>query len=448
MPRNARYNPLALVASAVALPALWLPTFVARPSRVMPLGEPVGLWQAPLAPAGWALAVLWALIAVAALLPAARGRAPLLGLLTAVLTGLLTAGVGWGSLRLHGDDPMIRIGLAGGGWLMLASCGLVWLAVRAEAGRWLWLPALAGLLAWVSVPYGGLGMVAEYRISPESYHDALLQHLRLVAAALPLTLALGLPLGIAAYRWQAAEAPVLAVAGFLQTLPSVALYGLLLPLLSLQGKTWTLSGLGAACVLIPLAVWLLYRFGPVGRWLAVALAVSGTLALLPLLGVALHNLLEYARPWQDTLHWHQPLAEHGLRGLGVAPAVTVLTLYGLLPVVVQTHLGLRAVPAAAREAARGMGMRPMEVFRLVELPLALPYLVEGLRGSLLLLVGLASLAVLVNGGGLGYYLMRGVEQAVLDMVLLGAVSVAALALAVDALLRGLVQWLTPEGVRP
>jgi osmoprotectant transport system permease protein len=133
-------------------------------------------------------------------------------------------------------------------------------------------------------------------------------------------------------------------------------------------------------------------------------------------------------------------------GLGAKPAILAMVLYGLWPVVVNTHTGLGAVPPAMLDAARGVGMSAWQMFWRVELPLAAPFFVEGVRGAMLMLIGLATVAVLINAGGLGYFLLRGTEQAVPDLVLLGSLPVVALAFAADAVMRLLAWRLAPKGM--
>ncbi len=130
-------------------------------------------------------------------------------------------------------------------------------------------------------------------------------------------------------------------------------------------------------------------------------------------------------------------------GLGFKPALLAMVLYGLWPVVVHVHAGLTAVAPAMRDAARGVGMSGWQLFWRVELPLAAPFFVDGVRGTMLMLIGLATVAVLVNAGGLGHFLLRGTEQAVPDLVLLGTLPVVALALGADVLMRLLAWRLTP-----
>ena len=94
-----------------------------------------------------------------------------------------------------------------------------------------------------------------------------------------------------------------------------------------------------------------------------------------------------------------------------------------------------------------MGMSPGQVLRRVELPLALPLIVEGLRASAVLTIGIATVAYLIGAGGLGTFIQRGIDQVVPDLILLGAVPIIILALVVDGLLKGLGALLTPRGVR-
>ena len=143
----------------------------------------------------------------------------------------------------------------------------------------------------------------------------------------------------------------------------------------------------------------------------------------------------------------RPLASVGVRGIGSAPALIALTLYALLPIVRNTYTGLKGVPSAATEAGRGMGMSPRQLLLRVQLPLALPLVVEGLRAAAVLTIGTTTVAYLIGAGGLGVFIQRGIDQVVPDLVLLGAIPIILLALLVDGLLRILGTALTPRGVR-
>ncbi len=127
--------------------------------------------------------------------------------------------------------------------------------------------------------------------------------------------------------------------------------------------------------------------------------------------------------------------QSGISGIGLAPAVLALTLYSLLPIVHSTITGLRQVPSAVVEAATGMGLTPRQIFWRVEVPLALPLLVAGIRTTTVQAVGLAVVAALIGAGGFGAIVFQGLLGSALDLVLLGVLPVVALAVVVDALFQ-------------
>ncbi|MFS8664467.1 MAG: ABC transporter permease [Limnochordales bacterium] len=175
----------------------------------------------------------------------------------------------------------------------------------------------------------------------------------------------------------------------------------------------------------------------------VALYVSGVILTLP--SLALFAML--MEPYAALANAFPALREYGIGGLGAAPAITGLTLYGLLPVIRNTHAGLHGVSAAQLDAARGMGMTPRQIMFLVLLPHAVPVIMAGIRQTAVLLIGIATLAQLIGGGGLGYYILQGINRASIAHILLGAIPAVLVAIAVDLLLSGLGRWLTPKGLR-
>jgi osmoprotectant transport system permease protein len=181
------------------------------------------------------------------------------------------------------------------------------------------------------------------------------QHVLLVAASTAVAVLIGVPLGIFAARRPRLSAPLVAMANLVQTIPSLAMFGFLLP--------------------------------------------------LPLLG-----------------------------GVGPRTAIVVLILYGLLPIVRTTIAGLQGIDRAIREAGVAMGMTPRELLRLVELPLALPSIVAGIRVAAVVGVGSATIAAAIGAGGLGEYIYRGLSMVDTTVILAGAIPAAALALVVDAVL--------------
>jgi osmoprotectant transport system permease protein len=135
------------------------------------------------------------------------------------------------------------------------------------------------------------------------------------------------------------------------------------------------------------------------------------------------------------------LAEYGVGGIGVTPAIIALVLYALLPVVRNTSVGLMGVDSAAIEAGRGMGMSAPQLFKEIELPLALPVLLAGLRIVTVQAIGLAVVAALIGAGGLGTFVFEGLGQYAVDLVLLGALPAILLALAADFMLQVLTKLL-------
>ena len=181
------------------------------------------------------------------------------------------------------------------------------------------------------------------------------QHLVLVLVSTGIAAAIGLPLGIAMARRPRLARALLGVAGLLQTIPSLALFGFLIP--------------------------------------------------LPFIG-----------------------------GIGARTAIVALVLYALLPVLRNTYTGILQVDRAVVEAATGMGMTPSQRLRMVELPLALPVILAGLRIAAVVSVGTATIAAAVGAGGLGTYVFRGIATLDTRLILAGAIPAALLALLTDALL--------------
>jgi osmoprotectant transport system permease protein len=178
------------------------------------------------------------------------------------------------------------------------------------------------------------------------------QHLLLVLVSTALAVAVGLPLGIALTRRPRLARPVLGVASVVQTIPSLALFGFLIP--------------------------------------------------LPFIG-----------------------------GIGARTAIAALVVYSLLPIVRNAYAGITSVDPAIVEAATGLGMTSRERLRLVELPLALPVVLAGVRIAAVVSVGLATIAAAIGAGGLGVLIYRGIAIVDNRLILAGALPAALLALAVD-----------------
>jgi osmoprotectant transport system substrate-binding protein/osmoprotectant transport system permease protein len=132
-----------------------------------------------------------------------------------------------------------------------------------------------------------------------------------------------------------------------------------------------------------------------------------------------------------------------LNRIGTVPAIVALTLYALLPIVRNTVSGLEGVPASVLEAARGLGMTGRQQLRMVQLPLAAPVILAGIRTAAVISVGIATLSAFIGAGGLGQFINRGLALNNTRLILLGAVPAAMLALLVDFSI-GAAEW----GTRP
>ncbi|GIO23205.1 ABC transporter permease/substrate-binding protein [Oceanobacillus sp. J11TS1] len=123
-------------------------------------------------------------------------------------------------------------------------------------------------------------------------------------------------------------------------------------------------------------------------------------------------------------------------GIGVQPAIVALVLYGLLPILRNTYTGINRVDPALREAARGMGMNTVKQLMKVELPIAMPVIMAGIRTSMVLIVGTTTIAALIGAGGLGDIILLGLDRGGdIQLVLLGAIPAALLAIIIDFILR-------------
>ncbi|HHV79877.1 MAG TPA: ABC transporter permease [Firmicutes bacterium] len=134
-------------------------------------------------------------------------------------------------------------------------------------------------------------------------------------------------------------------------------------------------------------------------------------------------------------------------GIGNKPAVVAIFLYSLLPILRNTYAGIQSVDRSILEAAEGMGMSPWQILTLVELPIAFPVIMAGIRTAAVICVGLATLAAFIGGGGLGDFIVTGLGMANNNLTLLGAIPAAVMALTLDWVLGKIEFRLTPRGLR-
>ena len=126
-----------------------------------------------------------------------------------------------------------------------------------------------------------------------------------------------------------------------------------------------------------------------------------------------------------------------LFGIGKIPAIIALVIYALLPILRNTYTGIKEVDPSLTEAAMAMGMNTTKRLLRVELPLAMPVMMAGIRTAMVLIIGTATLAALIGAGGLGDIILLGIDRNNTELIILGAIPAALLAILFDALLRGM-----------
>jgi osmoprotectant transport system permease protein len=188
------------------------------------------------------------------------------------------------------------------------------------------------------------------------------EHLWLVGISMLLAVAIGVPLGILLSRRPKWKAVILGSTNVIQTIPSLALFGLLLP--------------------------------------------------LPWLGARADRL-----------------------------AIVALALYALLPIVRNTYVGIAGISPPVREAAVAMGLTSSQLLWHVELPLALPVMLSGIRVAAVITIGVATIAAAIGAGGLGEFIFRGIAMVDNGVILAGAIPAAVMALAADLSLSGVEKLL-------
>ncbi len=141
------------------------------------------------------------------------------------------------------------------------------------------------------------------------------------------------------------------------------------------------------------------------------------------------------------------LAAMTLKSIGFLPAIIALVIYGQLPIIRNTYTAIRQVDLALIEVGRGMGMTERQILLRVKLPIALPVIMAGVRNSLMLLIGIATIAVFVGAGGLGTPIFRGLRNARMDLIIIGGVTVSLLALATDGVMALVQSTVTSKGLK-
>ncbi|MCB8819029.1 ABC transporter permease [Microvirga rosea] len=366
-----------LVAALALFAAFVLPFVTYRANRIVS-GEPRLLLHA--LPTTMIVIVLAAVIGaawVAVLIrrPSVRLIAAAVGLVVVAPAVGLSAG-----FVTPAGNSFARVSPASGFWLLVLAFGLLAAdsLTRLRFGPWARLAALAvaaGAIALLllSGAWHDLSLLKEYATRTDSFWREARHHVLLSLGSVLAAVIIGLPLGILCHRVRVVRVPMLQVLNILQTIPSIALFGMLM------------VPLGYLAANVPLA------------------------------------------------------AAIGIRGIGTAPAFLALVLYALLPIVANTVVGLDQVPASVVDAARGMGMSRRQRLFQVKFPLALPVILTGIRIVLVQNLGLATVAALIGGGGLGTFVFQGIGQTAMDLVLLGAIPTVGLSFAAAVILDAIIE---------
>lgn len=453
-------NQVALLAVLIGIIALFYPFVTLYVSRVMPLGEEFKLWQLNRQThdiSYWTIAVVmsWLGVLITACVPQGRFKNVGLTLSIIIISVVLISASSYGTQTLVNTD-LARVSLSTGAWLSGFAIYILLFSIYQQYHKLVFLPVVV-LLIWIGfAPFEHWGVYREYIAAPDAFKKELYQHISLVLTVLPIIIIVGTALGFVATQQAWLEEIILSLNGFMQTVPSIALYGLLLPILSIYGKILTLGqslvvligiliGLGVLASIIRIT-----KKNQIKRILNIILYLIGfacVLLFLPILTNTLFQLYTDAPTWIANLSLSKSWDDLGVRGLGTTPALIALVLYGVFPLIVNVHSSIQNISTDLIEAAKGIGLSRAQIFWKVQLPLILPFFIDGIRLSCLMLISLATIAVLVNAGGLGVLLMRGTEQSVQDLILLGCVPAVVLALMIDAGLRFIQILITPQGLR-
>jgi osmoprotectant transport system permease protein len=375
----ARRNPVLLFLALLAASALFLPGFVTLAANRLVSGNPIALLAAAGAPLTGAVAMLVLFLLLAAILPLRTSLhcASAAAAFALLLLGLEAAGFAAAKL-VPQAGPAARVSFGASFWVLEGAAAL---AIGDALQRLRAGPAVR-LLAVLAVAAALLLLAASGDLDALSIAHEYRTHRALFWAAL----------------WR----HLLLVAG----------------------------SVGPALLIgFPLGVLAARRPRARGPLFAV-LNLLQTIPSIALFGFLIAPLSALARA-------APPLAALGIAGIGLAPALIALTLYALLPIVRNTASGLLCVDPAVIEAARGTGLSKRQLLCQVELPLALPVLLAGLRIVTVQAVGLAVVAALIGAGGLGSFVFEGLGEYAVDLVLLGALPSIVLALFADFALGAL-----------
>jgi len=381
---------LGYLSAVLYLVSFGIPWFSFSPNRILPAENFSFGALAAVSPGVLGLP-LGALIAVILQGTPYRWRGQKIGI---YLAGLLSSlGVFW-ALALYGENisELVakvvpsggRLGLTGG-WFLFLLAGLIQIIGESRPKGGVIVLSL-GFLGGIFLVHN-LGVLTQLGVVQEALQQKsrllveTVHHFQITGISVTISILLGIPSAIIAFTSAKGRKVLFALFNILQTIPSIALFGLMIT---------------------PLAF--LSRNFPV-------------------------------------------LREMGIRGIGNAPAIIALSIYGLYPVMRNTFTAMTMAEGPVIDAARGMGMTNLQQWLMVRIPLATPLILGGIKIAVIQTMGNAVLAKLIGGNGLGVFVFQGLGQASVDMVLLGMGLIILATLVTDGLFRSLITLATPKALR-
>jgi osmoprotectant transport system permease protein len=363
------HNRILLTLSGLSMSVVLFGGFVTYAPNRLARSIAFHLWQAPVLESASAMAGLCGLVFLSFVqIPKARSVVVLLAA-ALILWGSLEGAGRFATLLMKSAPPAARVSLGPAFWTLggTAILAIVDAMQRGSFGLTIRIfiaaAFCAGFFLLAAAGYfDKLSLVREFTNNRGIFFSELFRHLGLVGATVLFALVIGIPLTVLVLRKVTVAGFVFTSLGVLQTIPSIALFGVLI--------------------------------APMSK---------------------LTEQLPFLR-------------DLGINGTGPAPAILALTLYSLLPLVRNFHTGLSEVAPDIKEAAAAIGFGWRQMLIEVEVPLALPALISGLRVVTIQAIGLASVAALIGAGGLGTFIFQGIGQYALDLVLVGAIPVILLAL--------------------
>ena len=282
-------------------------------------------------------------------------------------------------------DPLMLSDTWGFFIVWAVSCLLVLMAalynMRSVEDFWLLIFAIGFTVMAYSTLVHPLFVSGPLKFFADNLQETFIQliaHIRIVGIALVIAITTAVPVGVYITRHPGAARIVLYLSSILITIPSIAMFGFMMPILSSIDNAWD--------------------------------AVSGI-------------------------------------GIGVVPAIVALALYSQLPIIRNTYIALKSVDPATIEAGKGMGMTNFQLLIKLQLPLAAPIIMAGVRTAVVMGIAIAAIAAYIGAGGLGRFVSEGLQMSTNDSVIAGAIAMSLLAIVADIVLAKVEEWITPTGLK-